>query len=180
MDKNKIATKRTLIIRKPQLNKFELYREDPRFTINKIAEEGALKQFMSHNPLPYYIAGKSEIEGGGFWSDFAHGFEEGFTKTLEIGSKILPFVGLGKKKGGKKKKVIESSDSEQEEEEHEKVHEQHEINETKKLTKIEHLAQDMKKQNKKILRGEMIRKLMKERGMKLGEASRYIKENKLM
>ena len=178
MNKENIPTHRTLIIRKPVLNNFERYKIDPRFTINKIAEEGAFKQFMSHNPLPYYIGEPHTIEGGSFWSDFADGFKKGFSTTLDIGSKILPLVGLGKKKrgGARKKKVVEKSESE--ESEQEEI--EHEIKENKQLNKIEKLAKDMKKQNKKILRGEMVRDLMRNKNMKLGEASRYIKEHKLI
>ena len=173
-------TRRTLIIRKPDLNNFERYKIDNRSVMQNIKDMPAFHQFMSHNPLPYYV-GNPQIEGGSFWSYFADGFQKGFSTTLNIGSKILPLVGLGEKK--KKKMVKEDSDvseSEEEEEAHEKVHKKHEIVENKKLTKIEKLAKDMKKENKKILRGELVRKLMKEKGMKLGEASRYIKEHNLM
>jgi hypothetical protein len=188
MDAKNIPTRRTLIIRKPDLNNFERYKIDPRFTINKIKEQGAFKQFMSHNPLPYYT-GEPMIEGGSFWSDFADGFQKGFSTTLDIGSKLLPLVGLGadgemegcgkkkaKRGGARKKKVVEKSESE--ESEQEEI--EHEIKENKQLNKIEKITKDMKKANKKILRGEMIRDLMKKHNMTLGQASRHIKENKLM
>lgn len=32
------------------------------------------------------------LEGYGFWDDFKKGFEQGFTKTLDIGLKILPKI----------------------------------------------------------------------------------------
>lgn len=31
-------------------------------------------------------------EGSGFWSDFADGFKKGFTGTLDVASKVLPFL----------------------------------------------------------------------------------------
>lgn len=37
----------------------------------------------------------SGMSGGDFWSDFADGFKQGFMGTLNVASKILPFVGLG-------------------------------------------------------------------------------------
>jgi hypothetical protein len=191
MNSKNIPTRRTLIIRKPDSNSFERYKMDPRFAINKIAEEGAFKQFMSHNPLPYYI-GEPVVQGGNFFTDFARGFQEGFSKTLDIGSQILPLIGLGygdvemkgcgkkavkaKRGGARKKKVVEKSESE--ESEQEEI--EHEIKENKQLNKIEKITKDMKKANKKILRGEMIRDLMKKHNMTLGQASRHIKENKLM
>ena len=94
MNKENIPTRRTLVIRKPDLNKFELYKIDPRFAINKVAEEGAFKQFMSNNPLPYYT-GHPEIEHGGSWlGDFSKGFVQGFSSVMDIGSKVLPLIGL--------------------------------------------------------------------------------------
>jgi hypothetical protein len=182
-------TKRTLIIRKPDLNSFERYKIDPTFAIDKVEKMPAFHQFLSKNPLPYYL-GESRIEGGNFLSDFVDGFKKGFTTTLDIGSKILPFVGLGdececqempkKKKGGRKKKVVESS-SEEEELAHEKK-------ENKKLKKIKKVVQEMQEENKKMMkgkgsrmaRGDLVRKLMKEKGMTLGQASKHIKENKLI
>ena len=192
MNRENIPTRRTLIVRKPDLNKFELYKIDPRFTINKVAEEGAFKEFMGHNPLPYYMGDPHTLEGGSFWSDFASGFETGLSKTLDIGSKLLPLVGLGygdaemegcgKKKRvscgsgrGRKKKIIkeELSSSEEEEMEHEQI-------ENTRLKKIENVVKDMKKENKKLIRGQLVKKLMAEKGMTLGQASKHIKEHKLI
>jgi hypothetical protein len=165
-------TRRTLIIRKPDLNSFERYKIDDKSVIQNFTDTPAFHQFMAHNPLPYYI-GNPEIQGGSWLGDFARGFDQGFSKTLEIGSKILPFIGLGEKKKNKKKKVQKMIESEEEEI-------KHEVAENKKLNKIEKLAKDMKKENKKMLRGELVRKLMKEKGMTLGQASRHIKENNLL
>jgi hypothetical protein len=190
MNKENIPTRRTLIIRKPDLNKFELYKKDPRFIINKVAEEGAFKQFMGHNPLPYYMGDPHTLEGGSFWSDFADGFKKGFTTTLDIGSKLLPLVGLGhqakgtfgdmegcgkKKRAPRRKKIIkeELSSSEEEEMEHEQI-------ENTRLKKIENVVKDMKKENKKMIRGQLVKKLMAEKGMTLGQASKHIKEHKLI
>lgn len=183
MNKENIPTRRTLIIPKPLKNKFELYKEAPTPPIIRMEKVPALSKFYATNPLPYYL-GRPEIEGGSnsFWSDFADGFKKGFTTTLDIGSHLLPLVGLGKKKKGGKKKVMESSseESEREETHHEIEHLKHEEKENKKLNKIEKLAKEMKKSNKKMVRGEMVRDLMKNKGMKLGEASRYIKEHNLL
>lgn len=203
-----IPTRRTLIIRKPDLNNFERYKIDPTPVYENIKKMPAFHQFMSHNPLPYYMGDPHTLEGGGFWEQFAEGFKKGFTTTLDIGSHLLPLVGLGHdvgtrasntygenemegcgkkkaKRGGKKKAMKKESESEEsaseaEELEHEMEHVKHEERENKRLDTIEKNVKEMKKANKKILRGEMVRDLMKNRGMKLGEASRYIKEHKLI
>jgi hypothetical protein len=198
------STHRTLIIRKPDLNNFERYKIDPTPVYENLKKMPAFKQFMSHNPLPYYLGepkveGGNHMEGEGFWSDFARGFETGLTKTLEIGSKVLPLIGLGeemqKKKKGGKKKIVKEESSESESEKEELAHEK---KENKKLKKIKKVVQEMQEENKKIMkkpeastpavkgkgskaaRGALVKKLMKEKGMKLGEASRYIKEHNLL
>jgi hypothetical protein len=119
------ATKRTLIIKKPDLNNFERYKIDNQNIIQNIEDTPAFHKFMTTNPLPYYKVKKTiKIrKGGSFFSDFIDGFKKGFTTTLDIGSKVLPLIGLGgempcdmevmpKKKGGRKKKVMESSSDE--------------------------------------------------------------------
>jgi hypothetical protein len=187
------ATKRTLIIKKPDLNNFERYKIDNQNIIQNIEDTPAFHKFMTTNPLPYYKVKKTiKIrKGGSFFSDFVDGFKKGFTTTLDIGSKVLPLIGLGgempcdmevmpKKKGGRKKKVMESS-SEEEELAHEKK-------ENKKLKKIKKVVQEMQEENKKMIkgkgskaaRGELVRKLMKEKKMTLGQASKHIKDNKLI
>jgi hypothetical protein len=209
-------TRRTLIIRKPDLNNFERYKIDNKSVIQNLRDTPAFHKFVSENPLPYYIGeprahsapGKGlrpepHIAGGNFLSDFISGFKKGFTTTLDIGSKVLPLIGLGeaedgseasfkgcsapeegcgKRKTGRKKKVVkEESSSEEEELAHEKK-------ENKKLKKIKKVVQEMQEENKKMMkgkglkvaRGELVRKLMKEKGMTLGQASRHIKENNLL
>jgi hypothetical protein len=189
-----IPTRRTLVVPRPLLNNFERYKIDPRSTTTKMKDNPAFHEFLSKNPLPYYVGNlrvvgsngtpNEHLEGGSFLSEFADGFRRGFSTTLDIGSKILPLIGLGKKKRAAKKKAMnhdESEESEKEEEQHEIEHIKHEEVENKKLNKIVKLAKDMKKNNKKILRGEMVRDLMrKHKGMKLGDASRYIKEHNLI
>jgi hypothetical protein len=195
-------TRRTLIIRKPDLNNFERYKIDNKSVIQNLRDTPAFHKFVSENPLPYYI-GDPHIAGGSFLSDFISGFKKGFTTTLDIGSKVLPLIGLGeaedgseasfkgcsapeegcgKRKTGRKKKVVkEESSSEEEELAHEKK-------ENKKLKKIKKVVQEMQEENKKMMkgkglkvaRGELVRKLMKEKGMTLGQASRHIKENNLL
>jgi len=39
------------------------------------------------------------MSGGDFWSDFGDGFVKGFTGTLNVASKLLPFIGLGEQEG---------------------------------------------------------------------------------
>ena len=195
------STRRTLIIRRPDLNNFERYKIDPEYTINRVKNNPAFHQFLSKNPLPYYI-GSPKVEGGNhqceeggsFWSDFADGFKKGFTTTLDIGSKILPLVGLGKKKRTAKKKAMkEDSASEREELAHEvgasgTSHTFGEKKENKKLKKIKKVVQEMQEENKKMIkgkgskaaRGALVKKLMKEKNMTLGQASRHIKENNLL
>jgi len=41
----------------------------------------------------------SGMSGGDFWSDFGDGFVKGFTGTLNVASKLLPFIGLGEQEG---------------------------------------------------------------------------------
>jgi hypothetical protein len=183
MNRENIPTRRTLIVPPPLMNTFELYKIDPTPPIRRMRNIPVFKEFLSHNPLPYYI-GNPEISGRGFWDDFKTGFVEGFDTTMKLGSHILPLIGLGKKKRGGKKKIMkeesEESASEVEEEAHELEHVKHEERENKHLDKIEKIAKDMKKANKKVLRGEMVRDLMRNKGMKLGQASRYIKEHNLI
>ena len=184
-------THRTLIIRKPDLSNFEKYKIDPEYTINHVKNNPVFHQFLSKNPLPYYVGSPKveggnhqcgDMEGGSFLSDFADGFKKGFTTTLDIGSKILPLIGLGKKKRASKKKAMkEDSESEREELAHEKK-------ENKKLKKIKKVVQEMQEENKKMIkgkgskaaRGALVKKLMKEKNMTLGQASSYIKKNNLL
>jgi hypothetical protein len=200
------STRRTLIIRRPDLNNFERYKIDPEYTINRVKKNPAFHQFLSKNPLPYYIGSPKieggnhqcgdNMEGGSFLSDFADGFKKGFTTTLDIGSKILPLIGLGKKKRAAKKKAIKNEESEVGtcasntcgESASEKEELAHEKKENKKLKKIKKVVQEMQEENKKMIkgkgskaaRGELVRKLMKEKKMTLGQASKHIKDNKLI
>ena len=65
------------------------------------------------------------------------------------------------------------------EEEHEKKHMEHEIKENTKLKKIKNITDSMLKSNKRMMRAELVRKIMKERGVKMIEASKIIKKENL-
>jgi hypothetical protein len=128
---------------------------------------------------PEYAVGAGGINannmvGASFWDEFYKGFKTGLTETLDIGSHLLPLVGLGREEHAANK-----SDSEAEEEEHEQEHVEHEKMENKKLKKVKKLADSMLKANKRVLRAELIRKIMKERGVSMIKASQIIKQENL-
>ena len=103
--------------------------------------------------------------------------QESSSEESDVGSKA-PFKGHNVPDVGTS---ASNTCGEREEQQHEMEHVKHEERENKHLDAIEKNVKKMKQANKKILRGEMIRDLMKKnRGMKLGEASRYIKEHNLI
>jgi hypothetical protein len=63
-------------------------------------KEEILKMFFSKGRAKKM---KEKLEGAGFWSDFADGFQKGFLGTLDVATKALPivapFIGLGKSGG---------------------------------------------------------------------------------
>ena len=102
---------------------------------------------------------------------------------------VSPLEQPHRKEGG----MHDESDSEEEEEEHEKTHvahelgncialqglKEHELEENNKLKKVKKLANEMLVSNRRMLRAELVRKIMKERGVKMIEASRIIKKEGL-
>jgi hypothetical protein len=144
----------------PQFENFIMHPYTPGYKqtkLNKMLQE------------PKYFVGSS------FWDDFADGFKKGFTTTLDLGSHLLPLVGLGREEHHSDAE----SDSEAEEEAHEKVHKAHELQENKKLKKVKKLADSMLASNRRMLRAELIRKIMKDRKVNMITASQIIKSEKL-
>ena len=127
------------------------------------------------------------LVGASFFSDLFQGVKE-------VANVVAPFVpllvGLGREeckkrvKGGmygctNKVKGGMHEEIESEEEEHEKKHMEHEIKENTKLKKIKNITDSMLKSNKRMMRAELVRKIMKERGVKMIEASKIIKKENL-
>jgi hypothetical protein len=146
---------------------------------------------------PQYFVGSSFL--GDLWS----GIKTGIKEVTQVAEPFLPLlVGLGREEEMKKKKKNKNeseseSESEAEEEEHdvgthasntcgEKVHKEHEKQENKKLKKVKKLlhkstlmADSMLKSNRRILRAELIRKIMKDRKVSMIKASQIIKAENL-
>jgi hypothetical protein len=130
---------------------------------------------------PEYLVGASFL--GDLWQE-----------VKEVANVAAPFVpllvGLGREECKKRVKKMKGgmheeieSESEAEEEEHEKKHMEHEIKENKKIKKLKKevnkITNSMLKSNKRMMRAELVRKIMKERGVKMIEASRIIKKEGL-
>lgn len=106
-----------------------------------------------------------EMVGKGFWKDFAKGFQKGFMGVIKPAAKVakvvapapvgkvLDAVGLGKGSDMSETRAVGSG----------------------KKRRAKAGASDKRK-----ARGAMISKLMKEKGMSLGEASKHIKEKGLI
>jgi len=127
-----------------------------------------------------YFADKQAKEGSGFWDDVWTGFKMPFEAVGSVAktvAPILPLLGVGKKKRGRKGKgrsggavLPEASSS--------------------FGANLEGGCDDCPKDNVQLrghyggakkpnARAEIVRRIMKEKGMKLAEASKYVKEHGL-
>jgi hypothetical protein len=128
---------------------------------------------------PEYLVGSS------FLGDFFEGFKKGIKGVADVAGPLLPLlVGLGREEHVPKSES--ESDSEAEEEADEEKHKAHEMQENVKLKKLKKAAKVVKatadsmlKANRKMLRAELVRKVMKERGVSMIKASQAIKAENL-
>lgn len=115
-----------------------------------------------------------ELHGAGFWGDFAKGFKQGFDMVVKpvahvakaIAPEVLPGVAGKAVKAGLE--AVGYGKGKEEEEEGMKM-EVEEKKGGKKPRRKRQASAAMKK------RGAVVSKLMKEKGMSLGEASKHIK-----
>jgi hypothetical protein len=126
------------------------------------------------------------MEGAGFWSDFGEGFTKGFTKTLEVGLPLLKLATGGKKKRGRPAKggmkqsfPANKMPLDEFKEEFKPVLYQ---GKGKKTARALIPNEQMKSSNmsggksKKVnKRAEVVKKVMKERGISMIEASKAVK-----
>lgn len=134
--------------------------------------------------------------GRGFWNDFNKGFMSVIKPAAKVAKVVAPLagpegmalsaglhaVGLGKKKrGGKKVKDYANDFMEMDLSELADNVGSEAMEMLKKGRKMTGLGKKKRKVSEKTKkRGALISKLMREEGMTLGEASRYIKENNLI
>jgi hypothetical protein len=116
-----------------------------------------------------------ELVGSGFWSDFADGFMSVVKPVASVAKAIAPSpvgsvlsaIGLGKKKGRKPKQSMKSKEDEK-------------LGmEVKGLKDKLGLTKEMPMKGAKKSRAEIVKEVMKKHGLKMIEASKYVKEHGL-
>jgi hypothetical protein len=149
------------------LASYNIHKNFPQFT-----------DFIMHPYTPGYkqtklnkmLAEPKYFVGSSFLGDFWTGFKQGIQGVADVAKPFLPLlVGLGR----------EEHKSEAEEEAHEMVHKAHEKVENKKLKKVKKLADQMLNANRRILRAELVRRIMKDRKVSMIKASQIIKAENL-
>ncbi len=139
---------------------------------------------------------RKKVYGGGFWNDFNKGFMSVIKPAAQVAKVVAPIagpegmalsaglhaVGLGKKKrGGKKIKDYANDFMEMDLSDIRDNIGSEAMAMLKKGRKMTGLGKKKRKVSERTKkRGALVSKLMKQEGMSLGEASRYIKENNLI
>jgi hypothetical protein len=118
---------------------------------------------------PKYAVGAGEMVGASFLGDLW----EGVKGVADVAGPLLPLlVGLGREEAHDVGKYASNTYGE-------KVHKAHELVENKKLKKVKKLADQMLNANKRMLRAELVRRIMKERKVSMIKASQIIKAENL-
>jgi hypothetical protein len=174
---------------------------EEKYGVNPLASYNIGKQFpqfenfIMHPYTPGYqqtkinqmLAEPEYLVGSSFFGDFFEGFKKGIKGVADVAGPLLPLlVGLGReehvngyKLKNKKSKKVKSECESNNESESEEEEEQHELEENVKLKKVKNLTNSMLKANKRLLRNNLIRKIMKDRKVNMIKASQIIKQENL-